>query len=422
MSLETQRLLTSAEVAAGRLQQRAKGFNLKQPMLWLGFGMFFASRYSDHNYHVPITDLFLPILTGWMAIRERRLHHILSLPGFWLAAVFFLWFFLSNQINQVPWDLQIRHSVVTLTLFLPIFFYMLSSDKRLVMAFIVGNIIGFGVFFAVAVGLDYFHGSVDRTLRGIQPTPVVALALYLRYQKQLSRPLRAVLVLSATISFLVSISIEARGPFLSVIIALALWPLAMTRSMRTWALPAAVMLMFVAHYLLGSAIDVYDTIQDSHFATLSNLERGYAIDFSVANIHQNPWFGTSPLPFPADFARAFGVVHDFYRSYDAVESPHNSFLEYTLFFGFPAGLAFLASVWVLLRVGGRSPYVSAAVLALACSAIVRLAAFYGISGWVRIEWFTAMFILFYDFNPVFVRAAARAAFGRRDISANVRNS
>ncbi len=381
-------------------------YTLKHPMLWIGFGMFFLNHYTDTHYNVPVTDLFLPVLAGIMALPGLRLRRVLRLPGLWASVFFLAWFVISNLVNGLSFSQQLRHSVVAVTIFLPIFFYILATDKRPIMAFIIGNIIAFGFFFIVASGIDYYNGELDRSLRGIQPTPVVALAVYLFFRKRLSTPLRFVLIASGVVSFLVAIGIEARGPFLSVLLALIFWGIGRTPRLRTSLVPAMVVVLLAAHFIVGLDMKVYDQIKESKYATLSNLERGYAIDYSVRGIYWNPFFGTSPIPFPAEFAASFGAVENFYRSYDAVESPHNSYLEYSLFYGLPAGVAFLAFIWGILRAGAKLS-TEPVIFSLICAGIIRLAAFYGISGWIRIEWFTLVFLLFYAAQPNAIKYISR---------------
>jgi hypothetical protein len=394
-------------------RSRAKPeFSLQQPMFWVGFSMFLINRYTDHTYNIPITDLFLPVYTGFMAIRTRHFMNMFSIPGLWLTLILMTWIALSSIANGIPMSEQVRYSIVVLTTFLPIFFYMVIVDRRRVMQFIIGQITAFGIAFIVSSGIDYWNGEVDRSLRGIQPTPVVALSLYICFGKRLSPSLRHALMASGVISFLVGIAIEARGPLLSIVMGVGFWLAGRFVSMRNTFLPTACIALFTAHYVLGLFFNAYQLVNNSDHATLSNLERAYAIDFSVDSISQHPLFGISPVAFGPAFVTGLKALHNVYGVAQEVQSPHNSFLEYTTFYGFPGGVLFLICVWALLYSGARNSRAGPFVVALCMAAVVRLAAFYGISGWIRIEWFTAMFVLFYDFRTSPFRKTVVTPHGR----------
>jgi len=376
---------------------------MSSPMLWAGFLLFLINRYTDENYNVPILDLALPAISGFYFFRHRA-----KIP----AAVYYVmlpmlafvsWQIASSFINGSPSLSVARHTIVILTLFVPVYFYCGTTRKQKLLEFMLGCVIGFGLYFAFQATIELLHGSISRTLRGIQPTPVVAIAYLIFFHKRAAFSINLALGIAFLVSLIVTFLIDARGPLLSVVIAGAFWLIARAQWIKAWLLPSAVTLCLMAHFIAGMQGSLYSRVVTSNSNTLSNSERAYAVDYSVAQIKDHPLLGISPDRFPSEFANEFFIVSKFKRAYFAVLSPHNSFLEYSAFYGLPAGFLFLAFIWLLCHFAAKAQAVTTIIMCLAFSAIIRLAAFYGISGWIRIEWFAMVYLLFQDTSLLFKR-------------------
>jgi hypothetical protein len=370
-------------------------FDLKDKWFWIGVIVFSFGRFLSDNYKVPLIELFLPLLTLYYCISCGSLALAFRSPLIFPAIAFIAWGMISCLVNGVGFDSTVRKVAVLSTLFAAPILYTGIADKKVVISFIIGCIVTFGVEFSTVAILELIRGDISRDLRGLQPTPVVAMALYLHFRKRLSRNLRVALIMSAIVSILVSFSIDARGPLLSVTFAAGLWGLGRTKGLRTFILPLIVVFVLLADTLAGLSGNMYDRVLDSNRVTVSNAERAYAIDYSIINISNSPWFGISQDAFTSGFANAYDEVTVF-RNPDAVESPHNSFLEYSVFFGLPCGLLFLYLVWCTLFVGARMNATTPLVYGLILATIIRLGALYGVSGWIRIEWFAVLFTLYDD--------------------------
>ena len=370
-------------------------FNLKDKWFWIGVIVFFLGRFLSDNYKVPLIELFLPLLALYYCSSRGSLALAFQSPLMMPAAIFVAWGTISCLINDVGLESTVRKVMVLSTLFAAPILYTGISDKKNIISFVIGCIVAFGFEFAAVTMLELMGGEIGRDLRGLQPTPVVAMALYFHFGKCLSRNLRIALIMSAIVSILVTFVIDTRGPILSVIFAAGLWGLGRTKSLRMVVLPLIVVFILLADTIAGLSGNMYDRVLDSNRITVSNAERAYAIDYSIVNISNSPWFGISQDAFTSGFANAYDEVTVF-RNPDTVESPHNSFLEYSVFFGLPCGLLFLYLVWCGLFVGARMNTTTPLVYGLILAAIIRLCAFYGVSGWIRIEWFAVLFILYDD--------------------------
>jgi O-Antigen ligase len=374
-------------------------FGLKDKWFWIGVIVFFLGRFLSDNYKVPLVELFLPTITLYYCLSRGSFALALRSPLFFPAVAFVAWGTLSCLVNDVGLASAMRKFSVLSTLFAALIFYTGIADKRNVLSFVIGCIVAFGVEFSLVAILELAQGDVSRDLRGLQPTPVVAMALYLHFGKRLTPMLRIALIMSALVSFLVAFAIDARGPLLSAIFGAGLWFFGRTKSLRMFVLPLVVVFALLANTLAGLTWNMYDRVLNSDNMTMSNAERAYAIDYSIANIDKSPWFGMSQDAFTVGFANAYDEMSVFQKN-DVVESPHNSFLEYSVFFGLPSGFLFLYLVWRTLFVGARKNTTTPLVYGLILAAIIRLGAFYGVSGWIRIEWFAVLFIL-YDDNSEF---------------------
>jgi hypothetical protein len=380
---------------------------------WLvaGLILFFVNRFLDRAFGLPVLDLALPVMVLGFALAERRVVQVTRLASFWIVVLIGIYLCFSFAMNHVQINSWPRRLIVVVTTFLPVVLFRVVKKQEPLIAFTVGCVVGFSLYFVFAVLLDLSHGSVSRELRGIQPTPVVALALYLGLKDKMSKIVRWTLIIATVASGLISLAIVARGPIVAVALGFALWPIAASRA-RSWALPLIAVLAFAGHFLYGLHTSAYAAVLESGQYTVSNAERAYAIDFCVSLIKSSPWFGQSPDLYGQTFAHSYDSLANILRQTEGVLSPHNSFLEYSVFYGLPSALLLLVFLWTTLRSGGARMAKHPLVYALVIAGAVRLGAFYGISGWIRIEWFALLFLLFHIGSDQ-VTAAVRPALGRR---------
>ncbi|MCK1722061.1 O-antigen ligase family protein [Bradyrhizobium sp. 141] len=371
------------------------------------------NRFLDSAFNVPVLDMVLPLMVLGFALAEKRAIHIMQMTSFWILIILLIWVCFSFAINHVPAASWIRRLAVIVTTFLPILLFRTMRRHEALIAFTVGCIVGFSFYFVSAVAIELSHGSVSRELRGIQPTPVVAMALYLCLKNEMSKLVRWTLITSTAVSALIGLAIDARGPIIALVMGLALWPVAAMRA-RSWLLPLIAALGFAAHFLYGLNYSAYGALLTSGHYTVSNAERAYAIDFCVSLIKSAPWFGQSPDDYGMTFAHAYDSLPGIWRQTEGVLSPHNTFLEYSVFYGVPTAILLLVILWATLRAGGARIARYPLVYALVVAGVVRLGAFYGISGWIRIEWFALLFLMFHiGAQSQLGRAAARSQGNRR---------
>ncbi|KKT28039.1 MAG: hypothetical protein UW15_C0038G0008, partial [Parcubacteria group bacterium GW2011_GWC1_44_10] len=202
--------------------------------------------------------------------------------------------------------------------------------------------------------MEIANGSISRTLRGIQPTPVVAFAFWAMFRDRMSNNLKILTWFTIIVSILVGIAIEARGPLLAVVMMVGFSFIAKLGLKQNIFLIIIMCASLMAHFITGIIFpDMYYAVIASDNNTLSNRERAYLIDFCLMMIKENPWFGMSFREFAMVFADYFSWIDNFRRDVDAVKSPHNSFLEYATFYGLPAAFLFMSMLISLFRNGLR---------------------------------------------------------------------
>ncbi|RYG61593.1 MAG: O-antigen ligase domain-containing protein [Alphaproteobacteria bacterium] len=378
---------------------------LKDSMVLFGMLMFFLNRFMDTSFNLPVGELFLPLLVMFFAVREKTLGKFYLAPGFALTCMFLGWILMSNFYHGVSLSSQIRNLLAVSLLFLPVLLFILVKDRDNLMRYIVGGIVGFGLYFLYMVAIEIPDGTLPRWYRGIQPTPVIPLLLYVLFRDRLSRPLRIFLLGLTISSLLITYLIFTRGPLIGVVAAIGFYGLARIIVAPRIALPATLVVGLLGNFLLSIYTgNSFDTVAASAQDTISNLERAYAIDYTRYVLATRPWFGDSPQNFAISFADNFAAIMQLTEQRgDAVETPHNSFLEYSAFFGYPAGVIFLALIFRMTYAPlGNSVVLRSFVAALCLAGLLRLAGFYGLSGIWRIEWFTLMFALYYYFYPAWL--------------------
>jgi hypothetical protein len=375
--------------------KKSADFNLADPMLLFGAVVFLINHYLDRTYNLPVGELILPILGLLQVKKEGKAARLTGAPGAFLFLLLFGWIIVSNLVNGSPIALQLRGMLAVTTAFLPLFCFAVIDDRKPLLNYMIGNILAFGLMFTVFVGLGVAGGGVSRTLRGVQPTPIVPLAICIAFYNRISGRLFFALVATSLVSFAASFLIDARGPLLSPVITLAFFALARLAPVPRAVVPAALALCLVMHYLMGIWYgDVTFLIQNSGQDTISNIERAYAIDYSRQMMHSHPVFGSAPENYAINFKDSLVDLVGEIEQGDRIASPHNSFLEYAVFYGYPAGILLVLLVVRLIQ-GAMTPFTCRSlVLAIAIGGIIRMAAFYGISGWLRVEWFALLFVLY----------------------------
>lgn len=366
------------------------------PLVALGLLYYPINRTTDLLFNAPVGDLLLPLVLLYFAIKTNSFKKVLSIPATWWALSFIVWVIIANISHGIGFGSQGRMLYVLSTLLIPVLCFITLTDeyKNKIIKFMFGAILGFGFFFIFEVTMEIANGSISRTLRGIQPTPVVAFAFWAMFRDRMSQGLNILTWFTILVSVLVGIAIEARGPLLAIVMMVGLSFVAKFSIKQNMLLTLIMITALMAHFLAGIIFpNMYYAVLTSDNDTLSNRERAYLIDFCLMVIKENPWFGMSFREFGMIFADYFVWIDNFRRDVDAVKSPHNSFLEYSTFYGLPAALLFIATLISLFRKGlplQSNIWVKGAILA----GIIRLGALYGFSGWLRIEWFALMFLLF----------------------------
>lgn len=368
-------------------------FALTRPWVIFGAILYPLGRFTDIHFNLPLTDLLIPLIILFHYTHQPAPKTILSQPGIWPAAAFILWTLLANTVHSVPAFNQLRTTVALGTIFVPVFAFAALTNRTATLQLILGCLVGFGIDFGLAAFPQLISGYLDRELRGLQPTPIVALAFAAAFKKQLSPFAMAALLGIAAFSTAIAIGIQSRGPLISIAAAIPLY--VAIRMLRPPPVLIALVLItaVAAHWIIPQVSEnLYDTVLTSDNNTLSNRERAALIEYSVEMISQNPIFGISQSTMIYDFADYFALLDKFRRDSDAVHSPHNTFLEYATFYGLPAAVLFCLFLFRTIRPAlatVTNPWVTAAVIA----GLIRLMAFYGLSGWLRIEWVALMFIL-----------------------------
>lgn len=375
-------------------------YSLTQPYVLAGLLLYPISRFSDRLFNIPLVDLVLPVLLLALLWREGSIHRLPQTKGTLSLAVFLLWIILANLINSIPIAAHIRSTMGILTAFLPVVAYLALRDRTAAMQFITGGILGFCLYFASYAVPEVLSGNISRDLRNIQPTAVVPFALYILNRKHMTRPVTILIWFSILLSATIAWIIEARGPAIAIALTIGLY-LIQKLITRSPAVLATILCMAVSmHWILASTTDeLYYQVTVSTQDTLSNRERAALIDFSVTEIAEHPIFGISQHRFTLDFADYFAWIDNFRRETDAVHSPHNSMLEYAVFYGIPAAILFLVFITRIVARGiatTTNPWVIAAALA----GMIRLMAFYGLSGTFRIEWYAIAFALLFATHSI----------------------
>ena len=375
-------------------------FTLKTPMILFGILMFLINRFADSNLNLPVGDLFLPFLTLAFVVREKGLPGFIKSPGLILVMLLLVWITTSNIVNGITFLGQIRNTYAVATLFIPIMLFTLTKNRSDLIAYFIGITLGFALYFVTLAGIDMAHGEIARELRGEQPTPVVALALYVMFRDRMSKSLQFLILGLVAATLAVAITIEARGAILSLMIAVAVYLAARVSPWPRVTIPALVVLGLMAHFISGNYVgSSFDTAISSGNDTVSDLERAYAIDYSRMVISQFPWFGNSPQGYSINFTDFFNNIAGFSEEGDKIASPHNTFLEYGVFFGYPAAYLFMLIVARFVFAGTTSKkHARTLTVALCAAGIIRLGAFYGFSGNPRMEWFALMFTLLYAYK------------------------
>ena len=368
------------------------------PLVALGLLYYPLNKLTDRALNIPVGDLLLPLALLYFALKTNTFSKIIKIPATWWALAFITWVFIANMTHGIGLGNQGRMLYVLSTLFLPVLCFITLPDeyKDKIIKFMIGAILGFGFFFIFEAAMEIANGSISRTLRGIQPTPVVAFAFWAMFRDRMSNNLKILTWFTIIVSILVGIAIEARGPLLAVVMMVGFSFIAKLGLKQNIFLIIIMCASLMAHFITGIIFpDMYYAVIASDNNTLSNRERAYLIDFCLMMIKENPWFGMSFREFAMVFADYFSWIDNFRRDVDAVKSPHNSFLEYATFYGLPAAFLFMSMLISLFRNGLRlqtNIWIKTAIIA----GIIRLGAFYGFSGWLRIEWFALMFLLYYS--------------------------
>lgn len=287
-----------------------------------------------------------------------------------------------------------------ITLALPVFCFMAIDIRENMMRLAVGLIIGFGLYFIFLVLCDGFNGEISRTLRGEQPTPIVAIALYILLKDRMSWLLKLTLLLVSFASFGIGIVVQARGPLLSLCLVPLLYFFCKFIPVKKIAIPLVLILGLMMHWGVGLWEEggMYKEVLHSEHNTLSNKERAFLIDYSIDVLSRSPWTGMPFTDFGSNFGASFSAVDGYQSGSFGVLSPHNSFLEYAVFFGYPTAAMFMAFLYRLVQAGALANARRYMLLAVTISGILRLGAFYGFEGWLRIEWFALMFSIFYSYS------------------------
>ena len=376
-------------------------FKVADPFFALGVLMYIASRLMDTYYNFPIADLILPLMTFAFAAKDKALVDFGKVPAIIPASLFIVWSIISNFHHGIHVADQLRNLIALITLFLPVFFFILTKNRDALMSYLIGNIVGFLLYFTTLVGLEFAQsGDIPRYLRGEQPTPVVALAMYVLFRKQLTWPIKAVLLAGTVISILVTFKIDARGPLIALPMAVVFFIVVRYSIWPRLAIPAFVAGGLVIHFIASLFNNGnFDLVAGSANDTLSNLERAYAIDYCRMILSHFPWLGDSPQNYAINFSDSFAYIAGFSEEGDRILSPHNSFLEYSVFFGYPAGILFVLTIGTLMYAALREkPFARSFFVALAAAGVIRIGAFYGFSGWLRVEWFALIFAMYYNYQ------------------------
>ncbi|MFN3352738.1 MAG: O-antigen ligase family protein [Brevundimonas sp.] len=388
--------LSSVDDARGKTRRFAgTPYGFSDPWLLSGAVVYSAGSLIDSATNIPIVDLLLPLLVLGVFLREGSLVSLTRLATFYLAAALVALVALSLFANAEAPGGAIRRLVVVATTFVPILLFRTLRRQQQVMSFVVGCVGGFCISFMIEVAIDLSDGGVSRSLRAIQPTPVVAVAVLLALRYELSPLVKRVLLVGAIATTAVAFAIEARAPVLALLTAIALWPFVSWTTFRVWVSPLLVGLGLAGHYVYGLSGSAYQAVLLSGRYSISNAERAYAIDLCTQLIRENPWLGVSAGAYPQLFAEGYSRMPGIWREAVGVLSPHNTFLEYAVFHGLPSAVLLTALIVGLFLAAARRGFLRPLVYALIVAGVIRLCAFYGISGWIRIEWFALMFLAFY---------------------------
>lgn len=371
-------------------------FSLLNPHLLFGAVLFAVSTFLDKTYNLPIADLIIPLYSLWLMLRQGSRAATHTMPGVVLAVLLLVWVTISNISHSVPLDYQLRRILSIATLFIPLYAFMWSRDKAPLLAMMLGMMLGFTLYFCGST-LHTMATQLDaRALRWIQPTPVILLAVPFILRHQASFALRALFIVAGVVSVLVSFWIEARGPIVSLPVALILFAGAMFLPMPRLFYAAALTAALTLHFATGLYTNAVNQVITSNHMTISNMERAAAIDYSLATANQHPWLGISQLTYIQDFPRYFASLPFVQTTVEMVETPHNTFLEYAVFYGYPAALLMLLAMVRLLWHPTRHALTARHFgTALIVADIIRLSAFYGISGIYRPEWFMGILLLYW---------------------------
>jgi len=378
-------------------------FGLKSPWLMFGIFMFIFNRVLDMTINLPVGDILLPLFAFAFVYRDGETARIVKSPGLYLTLLLLLWLTVSNIANGIGFGGQFRNTFAVATLFFPVIFFMAARDRNPLMAYFIGNIIGFGLYFLYHAGMDLSQGGFSRALRSDLFTPAVPLALYFMFRRNITPALAVTLVGLTAAGSAVAMLIEARGAVLSIIMGAGIYVAARVSPWPKLTLPLIVIFGFAAHYISSFFVaDSLDAVMQSGNDTVSNMERAYAIDYSRMVLEQSPWFGFSPQSYVINFADFFRFTAGFGEEGDKIASPHNTFLEYGVFFGYPAAILITLLTARFVQAGMvTKEFARSFAVALACAGIIRQAALYGLSGILRVEWFALILLIlyFYEYKP-----------------------
>ncbi|MEZ5857111.1 MAG: O-antigen ligase family protein [Hyphomicrobiaceae bacterium] len=371
-------------------------FTLTNPGLLFGVALFAANTIGDKVSNLPLADLILPVYCLGLLYRQGTRSATGSLPGLVAAFALLVWIALANDQHGLDAAYQLRRLSSTATIFLPLYTFLWIRDKAALLSVLIGMMLGFALYFLGETAITLVTGGNVRALRWVQPTPVVLLAIPLVTQKQSSWLLRTLFYTSAIISCGIGVMAEARAPLIAVVVAVTLYGLARLFPWPRVVLVGVTFAALIAHCVMGLSANALDTVILENRATASNMERAAAVDYSLAMATANPIWGISQPFYGIDFADYYRALSGSGGELDYVESPHNTILEQAVFYGIPAAVLTLLAIFRLLWAPLASPAVARQLgAAMAVAAVIRLCAFYGISGIYRIEWHIAVALLYY---------------------------
>lgn len=364
--------------------------------------LFVANYFADKAINIPLGEFaVLGMLLSEYGIQRRVLRDGKVNVTIAITVFFVFWCAMIDQYHGGSVGTFVR-TVARLGVFYAIIFlYILLPDKRRVLYFMTGMMVGYMLMF-FGFSLYYFlivRGEFYR-LKYVIPTPGVVLFFYLIFKEYFSKNLARLFPLCLFVSFAGLPFIGGRGAFLSLCLACMIYGI--------YRLPFVTRHMMVGFVMFIPASSVviiglygYDLLQylfEIDYATISNVERLLMLQTSIEVMRDYPLFGTPLHHFSSIYVEDFiALTH----IQETALSPHNYYMETSVPYGIPA-LVMLLCIWYQIyhqmfhsmRLYGKQT----AYAAYAAFSIAWIMLYQPVAGITRFDVFILLVAALYGFN------------------------